>query len=596
MELHDLTNTLATLRGLDTDTSLVEAKRAKGGLPASLWETISAFSNAHGGVILLGVDEKSGFSVSGVDEPGSLEVAVAKMCSDSMEPPVRPLIQTHVIEGKNVVTIEIPPMSAGQKPCYYKGKGCYGGSYIRVGDNDRRLTNYEVNLLIAGRGQPRDDERVVVEANRSDLDQEIVRAFIAGQRKERRRAFEDKSDDQVLSMMKVLKEYEGRLVPTVAGLLCMGAYPQQFFPQLNITFVVYPNSQPGIPGPRGERFLDNASINGPIPEMVGDSLALLRRNMRRRSVISGIARQDIWEYPETALREAIVNALVHRDLSQGSLGTPSQLEMYPDRLVIRNPGGLYGPVNVEDLATSNISSARNQVLVHILQNVDIPEGGRVCEARGSGISSMINSLRASGMGLPEFDDQVASFQVTFPNASLLDEETVRWIGSLGISGLSDSQLLALARMRNGESLNNNGYRSHLGVDSRVATAELRDLVERGVVVQSGSRRWATYSLADQADGAGANASRSDQLPLDESDQEPPSEVSRDNHADVGDEIAQAIFTFLGDGPKSRKEIEEALGQPSHVVLLRLRQMRDAGIVRQTGPSRSPIGKWTRAGQ
>ncbi|WP_078960532.1 ATP-binding protein [Streptomyces sp. NRRL WC-3618] len=595
MELQDLANTLATLRSLDTDTSLVEAKRAKGGLPASLWETISAFSNAQGGVILLGVDEKNGFSVSGVDDAGSAEIAVAKICSDSMEPPVRPLIQTHDVEGGRVVVIEIPPMSTGQKPCYYKGKGCYGGSYIRVGDNDRRLTNYEVNLLIAGRGQPRDDERVVAEAVRADLDEEIVRAFVAGQRKERRRAFEDKSDDQVLSMMKVLKEHEGRLVPTVAGLLCMGGYPQQFFPQLNVTFVVYPNSQPGIPGPLGERFLDNSSLSGPIPEMVSYALALLRRNMRRRSVISGIARQDIWEYPETALREAIVNSLVHRDLSQGSLGTPSQIEMYPDRLVVRNPGGLYGPVNVEDLATSNISSARNQVLVHILQNVDLPEGGRVCEARGSGIGSMINSLRASGMGLPEFDDQVASFQVTFPNASLLDEETVRWIGSLGITGLSDSQLLALARMRNGESLNNNSYRSHLGVDSRVATSELRDLVDRGIVIQAGSRRWATYSLADQADSGGAQYSQPGQLPLEENDQQLPPEM-RDDSVEVGDEVAQAVYEFLADGPKSRKEIEEALEQPSHVVLLRLRQMRDAGIVRQTGPSRSPVGKWTRVGQ
>ncbi|MGW7445631.1 ATP-binding protein [Kitasatospora sp. NPDC054795] len=596
METADLIGTLGTLRALETDTSFIEAKKAKGGLPEKLWETVSAFSNAQGGVILLGIDEKEGFSVTGVDEPGAMEVAIANICSgDTMEPPVRPLIQTHEVEGKHVVVVEIPPMGSGQKPCFYRGLGAYGGSYIRVGDNDRRLTDYEVNLLLAGRGQPRDDERIVIEAAIEDLDPTIVQSFVAGQRRERRRAFENKTDDQLLVMMKAAKEHDGRVVPTLAGLLCMGAYPQQFFPQLNVTFVVYPNITAGVPGPSGERFLDNASLSGPIPDVVSSALAMLRRNMRRRSVISGISRQDVWEYPETALREAVVNALVHRDLSQGSLGTPTQVEMYPDRLIVRNPGGLYGPVNLMDLATSHISSARNQALVHILQNVDLPDGGKVCEARGSGISSMIYSLRSAGMGLPEFEDQISAFQVTFPNASLLDEDTVRWIGSLGLQGLSDSQALALARMRNGESLNNNSYRSHLGVDSRVATSELRDLVDRGVVVQSGSRRWATYTLGDPGAPIAEAKPVAAQLPLEEGLGNPQGMQSAEKKSSVPhlDEVAEDIFDLLASGPLSRAEIEAALELPTHVVLHRLRHLRSAGRVSQTGPLRSPTGKWVR---
>lgn len=224
--------------------------------------------------------------------------------------------------------------------------------------------------------------------------------------------------------MKVLVGAENELVPSLAGLLSLGSYPQQFFPQLNLTFVVYPTVQAGVPGPGFERFLDNASFDGPVSEMVDGALLRLRRNMRVRSVIPGLGRHDVWEYPETALREAIVNALVHRDLSHGSLSTPAQIEMYPDRLTVRNPGGIFGSVNVADLPTSHISAARNQTLLKLLEIAALRDGGAVCEARGSGISAMIESLRAAGLKAPTFGDSVASFDVTFRNTPVLGDESV----------------------------------------------------------------------------------------------------------------------------------------------------------------------------
>ena len=106
--------------------------------------------------------------------------------------------------------------------------------------------------------------------------------------------------------------------------------------------------------------------------MVRDTLAAIRRNMSRRAVIADAGRQDIWEYPETALREAVVNALVHRDLSGSARGTQVQVEMYPDRLVIKNPGGLFGPVTVDSLGEEAISSARNATLIKLLEDVPLP--------------------------------------------------------------------------------------------------------------------------------------------------------------------------------------------------------------------------------
>jgi len=119
----------------------------------------------------------------------------------------------------------------------------------------------------------------------------------------------------------------------------------------------------------------------------------------------------------------------------------------------------------------------------------------VCENRGSGIGAMLAALRQAGMSPPHFDDRIATFQVTFPNHSLLDEETLLWLNRVARVGLTDSQRMALALMRRGETLTNGLYRQVTGLDSRVVTRELGELVNQGLVEQVGSRRWATYRLA-----------------------------------------------------------------------------------------------------
>jgi ATP-dependent DNA helicase RecG len=223
-----------------------------------------------------------------------------------------------------------------------------------------------------------------------------------------------------------------------------------------------------------------------------------------------VGRQDVWEYPETALREAIVNALVHRDLSSGARGTHVQVEMYPDRLVIRNPGGLFGPVTVDSLGEEGISSARNATLIKILEDVPLPgETRTVCENRGSGIRAMLDALLAAGMSPPQFNDKISSFVVVFPNHTLLSEETVGWIGGLGEAGLTDSQCIALAILRQEGILDNRAYRNATGVNSRVATSELQDLVARELVTQTGTRRWARYQLSRRTASAKGQPARAD---------------------------------------------------------------------------------------
>jgi ATP-dependent DNA helicase RecG len=249
-----------------------------------------------------------------------------------------------------------------------------------------------------------------------DLDSSALSEFVTRLRNSRTQLFADRTDNEVLCLLNVLAPCaDQRNVPTLAGLLAFGRYPQQFFPQLNITFVSYPGTEPGFEGSFGERFLDNVAIDGNIPTMLKTAIGVLHRNMKHRSIVQGAFRIDSPEYPLESVREAIVNALVHRDYGPSSQGAQVQIEMYPDRLVVRNAGGLYGPIDTNDLGVIPAISARNQALLKILEDAVAEPGRTVCENRGSGISTMRRGLQLGHLPPPIFTDAISTFTVSMAN-------------------------------------------------------------------------------------------------------------------------------------------------------------------------------------
>jgi ATP-dependent DNA helicase RecG len=410
----ELLDIIQALRRAKTDTLHVEAKCAEHELPRRLWETLSAFANTRGGgVLILGLDEAAGFNAVGVKHPRKILQDLASLC-DQMEPPIRAAVDVHSVEDQTLVVAEVPETDLGQKPCYYRGAGLTNGAFIRVGDGDRKLSQYEVQVVLASRGQPREDETPVPEASLDDLDPVLVGSLLERVRRPETSNVRQLTDEQALRLLKVLVRHEERWVPSLGGLLALGTYPQHFFPALSLTFVAYPTPVLGEPGPRGERFLDNRRFDGPIPRMLRPALDALERNMLRRAVMHGAFREDEWEYPEAAVREALVNALVHRDLSGAARGTPVQVHLFPDRLTIINAGGIFGPISVDQLGEEGVSSTRNQVLMKLLEDITTPDEGRlVCENRGSGIGAMLTALRQAGLPAPQFMDRIATFQVTF---------------------------------------------------------------------------------------------------------------------------------------------------------------------------------------
>ncbi len=548
----------------------------------SMWETISAFANAQGGTIILGVDEKHDFSVVGVRDAGAIESALGSVCSE-LEPVVRADIHTVFIDEKAVVIAEIPPVARNQRPCYRRSLGEWAGSRLRVSDGDRKLTNYEISVLLANRAEQRYDVSALPQASIEDLDRQAIDRFLRRIRDTRSSIFSSMDDEHVLVMLNVLTRHHENLVPTLAGLLAFGIFPQQYEPQLNLTIVAYPMAQAGESGPRGERFSENRAVDGSIPVIVAETIRILKRNMRRRSIVSGLFRTDEWEYPEEVLREAIVNALVHRDYSEFARGMQVQVELYPDRLVIRNPGGLYGPVEITSLGTGTISSSRNGALLKILEDTPLGDGHMVCENRGTGITRMRVVLTEAGMEAPRFTDEIGIFETEFPNHTLLDQDAVEWLGTLDGHPLSRSQMTALVLMRDGNKLTNNSFRLATGVqDSRTAYKELKELVDRGLVDQFGTRGSTYYELsADVVESEYFN----------EEGEYDDSENEGEASSKILSRLQQQVYDALSSGPASRREIEERTGLEGTQVVHTLRALREKKLVTLVGQARSKNATW-----
>ena len=401
------------LRVAGTDLESIEVKEASGGFPRSVVESVCAFANAKGGYLILGLTDGD-FSPVSVDA-AKLAADLASACADDLDPPIRPEIDIALVEDHPVVVAHVNPLEFQRRPCYVRREGMERGSFLRTHDGDRRLTSYEVHIMVAGRGQPSDDLAPVEGAGLRDLDSELVDALLGRLRERRGSAFERADDVEVLQMLGVLAAPNSDAAATLAGLLALGRYPQQFFPQLAASFVVLPTSS-GEPTADGTRFLDNRPLDGPIPVIVSNALDALRHNMRSRSVVMGAGRADIWDYPVEAVREIVANALTHRDYHPSAHGSQVTIALYPDRLEVSNIGGLHGPnagqTDVDELIRRGITTTRNARLAKLLEDVVILGTGRpVCENRGSGLRAAVAVLRQAGMEPPMILDDTAKLRV-----------------------------------------------------------------------------------------------------------------------------------------------------------------------------------------
>lgn len=343
----------------------------------------------------------------GVYDLQDLQKSVTEQCNQ-MEPAVRGVFTFAEYEDKNICALEVPSVELVERPCYYKGAGKVKGSYIRVGDADLPMTDYEIYSYESYKKHVHDDEREVERIDLSYMDREILDKYIV-EKKQAKPKFSKLNEEQIYEMLNIKRDERF----TLAAVMNFALYPQGVFPQLGITAVVVPGYSIGELGNSGERFVDNKRIEGTISEMLEEAMVFCKRNMKIKTIIDSKTgkRNDRTEYPINAVREAILNALIHRDYSVHTEGTPIQINFFTDRLEIHSPGGLYGRMTVEQLGKAK-PDLRNPTLATMAESLNQAEN------RYSGIPTIRMEMKEYGLPEPEFKNGRNEFVVILYNKEI----------------------------------------------------------------------------------------------------------------------------------------------------------------------------------
>jgi ATP-dependent DNA helicase RecG len=394
--VEDVSALVAELRLAGGDCTAIEVKAAAGGLGDSLISTLSAFANLPGGgLIILGLDERNGFTAVQLDNPQVLKQGVAAKARN-LAPPVQVEISDGTADGKPVILVRVGECDPSGKPCRINAGG---PAYLRGYDGDYRLSVIEEQGFLAARKPPRFDCQPVHGSRPDHLDDGLLHSFLSLVRERDGRGLGRYANDtELLIRAGVLTEEE---IPTVAGMLALGGYPQQWFPR----YVIQAAAEPLASDPADTRARNQVMIAGPIPHMLDQAMDWARATFGRTIVSNpdGTVR-DRYDYPLLAFRELIANALLHRDLDHWSQSMAVEVRLRWDRLVISNPGGLYG-ITLDRLGREAVTSARNARLVSICQYVTSSgRGARVVEALAEGIRIVADQLSAAHLPSARYAD------------------------------------------------------------------------------------------------------------------------------------------------------------------------------------------------
>jgi ATP-dependent DNA helicase RecG len=393
---------LARLRAEGGDTTEIEVKSAAGGLSPSLSGSLCGLANLPGGGwVILGLDEASGFAPVGLTNPQGLKQGLAAMARACV-PPVQLDIDQAEVEGRAVILARVHECAVSAKPCRWGERG-----WVRSWDGDYPMSELEEQAFLAQREQPHFDRLPVAEASRDDLDSDLVAIWAETARAADPRGLGRFGGEELLLRAGIMTEAD---VPTRAGLLALGRQPQQFFPR----FVV--NLSASTDAAKATRAVGATSLSGPVPVMLESALDWARRNMTTviRQGAEGTVR-DATVFPLEAFRELISNALVHRDLDRWSEGMAVEVRLDDSRLVVTNPGGLYG-ITVDRLGKEATTSARNARLVEICRHARDSVGGRVVETLATGIPKILQSVSDAGLPPPLFQDTGIRFTAVLRRA------------------------------------------------------------------------------------------------------------------------------------------------------------------------------------
>lgn len=491
----------------------IEAKRASEA-GKSVLETVCAFANEPGlggGWIALGVVREEmalfpSYEVEGIDQPDKLSADIASQCRDMFNVPLRVDISTENVQGKNVVVAFVPEAQPQDKPIFFKGQGLPRGAFRRIGSTDQRCTDDDLAVFYQGRQQESFDAGIVADATQEDFSPEAI----ADYRQSRASANPDAEelrwpDDELLqSLGAIRRDQKGEWKPTVAGLILFGkpSALRRCFPMTRVDYIRVPGRE-WVPDP--DRRFDTVELRDSLFRLIRRAQAAVLDDLPKSFGLDegALQRQDKPVIPLRVIREALVNALMHRSYRSHS---PVQIIRYANRLEIRNPGfSLKSPEHLGEPG----SQPRNPKIAAVLHET------RFAETKGSGIRVMRESMEEAGLTPPLFESDRGAdqFVARYFFHHFLGEEDIAWLAQFRDLHLTDEEAKALIVVREAGAIDNATYRELNKVDALAASGALRRLRDAGLLAQKG-RGSATYYVPTErlaTDEAGLSSKSRERL-------------------------------------------------------------------------------------
>jgi ATP-dependent DNA helicase RecG len=468
----------------------IEAKAAME-LGKSALQTVCAFANEPGlggGYLLLGVERTPDlfdrqYRAVGVPDPDKVQADLASQGASVFNRIVRPQMWSETVDGKVLVGVFIREADSGDKPVFFTAQGLPRGAYRRIGSSDQRCTEDDLLVFYQDRQHQTFDVTPISGVELADLDPEAIAEY----RRERARANPSAeelrwSDEELLRSLGCLVRHQGQQVATAAGVLLFGSRStlRRVFPMMRLDYI-------RIAGREwitdAEHRFETLDMRDPLMRLIRRGEAAIMDDMPKRFRLpeGELQRRDVPRIPDRVVREAVVNALMHRAYRTHG---PTQIIRYSNRVEIRNPGHSLKP---EDQLGEPGSQTRNPALAAVLHET------RFAETKGSGIRVMRELMRQTNLAPPTFDSdrERDQFTATLFFHHLLDEGDLAWLSNFSDCNLSNDEAKALVHIREAGRITNAVYRELNGVDTLDASMHLRRLRQLGLLRQH-ERGSATY--------------------------------------------------------------------------------------------------------
>lgn len=468
----------------------IEAKQGSE-IGTSVMETICAFANEPGlggGVLLLGIAREElalfpTYEVVGISNPDKLASDLASRCRSDFNIPLHVDIRQEKIGDRLVLLVHVPEASVGDKPIYFKNQGLPRGAYRRIGPTDQRCSEDDMQVFFAGRSTETPDVSPLPDTSLDDIDQDALADYRHARKEANPDAEELRWNDRdLLIALNCARAQQDKTVLTVAGALLFGRTTvlRRLFPMMRVDYIRVPGRE-WISDP--EKRFDSIELREPLMRLIRRATNAVMDDLPKGfSLPEGqLQRQDVYPIPQRVIREAIVNAVMHRNYRVQS---PIQIIRYSNRLEILNPGfSLKSPEHLGDPG----SQTRNPAIAAVLHET------RFAETKGSGIRVMRDMMDRAGLTPPTFESDRAQdkFTARYLFHHFLGPEDLAWLSRFKGLSLTDEEARALIWVREVGAIDNSTFRELNKVDTLAASKRLQHLRDVGLLQQKGKSS-ATY--------------------------------------------------------------------------------------------------------